>query len=482
MFKWNLKTKLMGMCLAVAVMGAASGAVGYYFLDVVSAKYNVIVTNDLPQIRVLGDLKGSFRELRIQIRSIAFIGTTPADVDFYVKLALQELNNVEKEMEAYKKADPSVISRQSFRDLETSWSDFKAFGTILIEKSKNYEAHKTEITELIRDVCPKKADAFYKALSAETSNYLASIDTSVTGAVKSEGTSKTWTISFLLTAIGMSLVFAYFFATRLVSLISEIANRLANDSNEVRKATSVLVEVSQSVSEGASEAAARIEESSAAVHQVAAMVKINTDKAKSASIVAEQSLQAADRGEKSVSSLIESMNKFSESSRKMSEIIDIIDDIAFQTNLLALNASVEAARAGDAGKGFAVVAEAVRSLAGRSATSAREISSLIQHSLSLVEEGSRRADESKSSLTELVKTINNVNTFNHEISQGSEEQNVGVSQIGVAMTSLDSTTQKNAQASVKVSATADDLMSKSRGVEESIRNLRSIIGHNKHAA
>ncbi|MNS95591.1 Methyl-accepting chemotaxis protein III [compost metagenome] len=143
---------------------------------------------------------------------------------------------------------------------------------------------------------------------------------------------------------------------------------------------------------------------------------------------------------------------------------------------------MEAARAGDAGRGFAVVAEAVRSLAGRSATSAKEISQLIKHSLELVAEGGRRADESKSALTELIKSIKGVSVVNQEISTGSEEQSVGVSQIGLAITSLDTTTQKNAQASIRVASTADELKIKSQSVEEAVEDLRAIIGSQQRAS
>jgi methyl-accepting chemotaxis protein len=482
MKKISLKAKLMGICLSVTLLGAIGGAIGFYFLNIVSGKYNSIVTSDLPQIELLGDLRGSFRELRIQIRSIAFMGTSEADVKQYVTAALVELGNVDQEFATFQKNDPQATSRESFRRLDKSWQDFKSFGAVLVEKSKNYEANKEEITHLIREVCPVKAEIFYKALAEESDLYMSNVGVSVKGAMSSEANAKNLTLMVSSLAILVSLCLAYFFANHLVGLIGDIATRLTSNTNEVKNATMVLVEASQVVSEGSTQAAAMIEESSAAIHEVTSMVKQNSDKAKTASSVSQQSLTAADRGERSVGSLIESMTRFSESSHKMSEIISIIDDIAFQTNLLALNASVEAARAGDSGRGFAVVAEAVRSLAGRSANSAKEISDLIKHSLALVAEGGRRADESKSSLTELIKSINSVSVVNHEISTGSQEQSVGVSQIGLAITSLDATTQKNAQASIRVAATADELKVKSQGVEEAVEDLRAIIGRQRKAS
>ncbi|MNL17150.1 Methyl-accepting chemotaxis protein II [compost metagenome] len=327
-----------------------------------------------------------------------------------------------------------------------------------------------------------KAEAFYKALAEESELYITNVGTSVKGAVTSEARAKSLTFLVSSLAVLVSLCLAYFFANGLVRLMGDIASRLTSNTDEVKQATVVLVEASQIVSEGSTQAAAMIEESSAAIHEVTSMVKQNSEKAKTASQVSQASLTAADRGERSVTSLIESMTQFSNSSRKMSEIVDIIDDIAFQTNLLALNASVEAARAGDAGRGFAVVAEAVRSLAGRSATSAKEISQLIKHSLELVAEGGRRADESKSALTELIKSIKGVSVVNQEISTGSEEQSVGVSQIGLAITSLDTTTQKNAQASIRVASTADELKIKSQSVEEAVEDLRAIIGSQRRAS
>lgn len=151
------------------------------------------------------------------------------------------------------------------------------------------------------------------------------------------------------------------------------------------------------------------------------------------------------------------MSEISQSSKKIEEIISVIDDIAFQTNLLALNAAVEAARAGEQGKGFAVVAEAVRALAQRSASSAKDISSLIKDSVSQVDRGSKIADSSGEVLSNIVSSIKKVSDLNNEIAAASSEQTTGIQQISKAMNQLDQASQSNAASAEEIAATSGEI-------------------------
>jgi methyl-accepting chemotaxis protein len=158
-----------------------------------------------------------------------------------------------------------------------------------------------------------------------------------------------------------------------------------------------------------------------------------------------------------VGQVVETMKGINESSRKISDIISVIDGIAFQTNILALNAAVEAARAGEQGRGFAVVASEVRSLAGRSAEAAKEIKQLINASVERVEHGTTLVDQAGATMTEVVSSIQRVTTIMGEISVASREQASGVAQVGEAVTQMDQTTQQNAALVEEMAAAATGL-------------------------
>ena len=246
-------------------------------------------------------------------------------------------------------------------------------------------------------------------------------------------------------------------AVRITKTVGSIADRLTTASNQVASSVEQLNEAGNSLSQSSTEAAASLEETVAALEEMTSMVQMNSDNAKQAAALSASSRESAEQGEKEIHNLITSMTQISESSKKIEEIIHVIDDIAFQTNLLALNAAVEAARAGEQGKGFAVVAEAVRTLAQRSAASAKDISSLIKDSVSQIEEGSATADKSGTALSNIVNSIKKVADLNNEIAAASAEQTTGIQQIGKAMNQLDQASQSNAASAEEIAATSGEI-------------------------
>jgi methyl-accepting chemotaxis protein len=178
------------------------------------------------------------------------------------------------------------------------------------------------------------------------------------------------------------------------------------------------------------------------------------------------------QGGEVVTQVVGTMKGINEASRKISDIISVIDGIAFQTNILALNAAVEAARAGEQGRGFAVVASEVRSLAGRSAQAAKEIKTLIDDSVSRVEQGSMLVDEAGVTMTEVVNAIKRVTDIMGEISAASTEQSQGVSQVGEAVTQMDQTTQQNAALVEEMAAAAGSLKSQAQELVNTVAVFR----------
>ena len=193
------------------------------------------------------------------------------------------------------------------------------------------------------------------------------------------------------------------------------------------------------------------------MHEITATVKQNADNAQAASQLAAVARDAADKGGAVMGNVVTAMSQIEGSAGKISDIVGLIDEIAFQTNLLALNASVEAARAGEAGKGFAVVAQEVRALAQRSANASKDIKALITASNGQVREGGKLVSQAGESLTEIVSAVKKVTDIVSEIAAASREQATGLEQVNTAVGSMDEMTQRNGALVEETSASAQAL-------------------------
>ena len=257
---------------------------------------------------------------------------------------------------------------------------------------------------------------------------------------------------------------------QLTLLISKIQVATA----EVQASAENISKGNNSLSARVEQQAASLEETAASMEEMTATVKQNTDNARQANELARMAREHAEHGGSVVNEAIAAMGVINESSKKIADIISVIDEIAFQTNLLALNAAVEAARAGEQGRGFAVVASEVRSLAGRSATAAKEIKSLIQDSVGKVANGSRLVEHSGATLVEIIASVKKVTAIVGEISAASVEQNAGIEQVGRAIIQMDEATQQNA-------ALVEEAAAASEAIVQQIRDLNDSVGYSKHS-
>jgi len=254
----------------------------------------------------------------------------------------------------------------------------------------------------------------------------------------------------------------------MVSVISEIkqaAREVTNASAEISTSTTDL-------SQRTEEQAASLEETSASMEEIASTVKKNAENAQQANQSASTTRDVADRGGQVVAKAVDAMARIEESSRKISDIIGVIDEIARQTNLLALNAAVEAARAGEAGRGFAVVASEVRSLAQRSSQAAKDIKDLITNSNGQVKDGVELVNRAGAALTEIVDSIKKVAGIVSDIAAASAEQATGLDQINKALAQMDEVTQQNSALVEENAATAKTLEQQAKEMDERVTSFR----------
>ena len=253
-------------------------------------------------------------------------------------------------------------------------------------------------------------------------------------------------------------------AGSVLSALSDMQSHLAGIVAQVRSSSESIATGSAQIATGnadlsqrTEEQASKLQQTAASMEEISGTVRGNAETAQEARVLAGQAAGAATRGGEVMGHLVGTMKDISQASGKISEIIGVIDGIAFQTNILALNAAVEAARAGEQGRGFAVVAGEVRTLAQRSAEAAREIKSLIQASVEKVQQGEVQADEAGHSIQDIVQQVQRVNQMISEISHASEQQSTGISQVGDAITQLDQVTQQNAALVEESAAAAESL-------------------------
>jgi methyl-accepting chemotaxis protein len=250
----------------------------------------------------------------------------------------------------------------------------------------------------------------------------------------------------------------------LVELVGKV--RMGTDS--ITTASSEIAAGNSDLSQRTEEQASSLEETASSMEELAATVKQNADNARQANQLAAGASEVAVKGGAVVSQVVQTMSSINESSKKIVDIISVIDGIAFQTNILALNAAVEAARAGEQGRGFAVVATEVRTLAQRSATAAKEIKELIKDSVSKVEDGTRLVDEAGATMDEIVSAVKRVTDIMSEISAASQEQSAGIEQVNQAVTQMDEVTQQNAALVEEASAAAESMQEQAQALTQAV--------------
>ena len=254
--------------------------------------------------------------------------------------------------------------------------------------------------------------------------------------------------------------------------LSDLVGKVRMGTDEITTASGEIASGNSDLSQRTEEQASSLEETASSMEELTSTVKQNADNAHQANQLAAGASEVAMKGGSVVGQVVQTMSSINESSKKIVDIISVIDGIAFQTNILALNAAVEAARAGEQGRGFAVVATEVRTLAQRSAAAAKEIKELINDSVSKVDEGTRLVDEAGVTVDEIVTAVKRVTDIMSEISAASQEQSSGIELVNQAVTQMDEATQQNAALVEQAAAAAESMKDQAQALTHAVSTFK----------
>ncbi|SEP81421.1 methyl-accepting chemotaxis protein [Nitrosomonas ureae] len=250
--------------------------------------------------------------------------------------------------------------------------------------------------------------------------------------------------------------------------LTDLVSKVRTGTDQIATASGEIASGNSDLSQRTEEQASSLEETASSMEELTSTVKQNADNARQANQLAAGASEVAVKGGAVVGQVVQTMSAINESSKKIVDIISVIDGIAFQTNILALNAAVEAARAGEQGRGFAVVATEVRTLAQRSAAAAKEIKELISDSVAKVEDGTRLVDEAGATMDEIVTSVKRVTDIMSEISAASNEQSSGIEQVNQAVTQMDEVTQQNAALVEEAAAAAESMNDQAQALTQAV--------------
>jgi methyl-accepting chemotaxis protein len=470
---WTIGKRIIIGGATMLALFLAVGALGVNALrNVENTAASRLRDDAIPGIVTMSDIGEHTLAGHIQVL-LASGSTNPAERDQFIAEGAAQGELVSKAMEAYERAVVDPADRANFGQLTTLRAA--------------YLAARKDFVELIK--AGKKADAekflgekvgpAFKAYRDHTGTMLlwnqeaaktATLDVigQTHGAVISSSI-----VSAVSVLIGIAL--GWIIIRSVNQALRQTAAALEDSTSQVASAASQVSGSSQSLADGSSQQAASLEETSSSLEELSSMTKRNAASAATAKDLSGQTRAAADAGSADVNEMRAAMDAIKTSSAAIGNIIKTIDEIAFQTNILALNAAVEAARAGEAGMGFAVVAEEVRSLAQRSAASAKETAGKIEIAIQNGENGVVISQKVAQSLDVIVAKAREVDALIAEISTASNEQSQGLGQINLAVGQMDKVTQSNAANAEETAAAAAELNSQSGALRRSVAELRRLI-------
>ena len=513
---YNLKiaAKLMVSFGLVLLLTLVLGVSNILSMDKVNQASNDLAENWMPSVQAAMELRadmGDFRRWQLS----HLLTDDPAGMANYEKRLDETLAAMKTHGEHYRQLINSAEEKTLFEEYLRAWDGFMALhGKILALSRAN---SKQEARELITG-----PSAALLARLIEQSNQLVKLNAGGGAHASAEATAtfhraRLISIGLLAANIILGMALAMWVARvvarpleQAVALARDVADGdLTHDINactscetgalmqalqdmtlklralvsQVRHGTDTIATASSEIARGNQDLSARteeqassLEETASSMEQLTSTVKQNADNARQANQLAQSASGVAVRGGDVVGQVVDTMNAINDSSRRIVDIIGVIDGIAFQTNILALNAAVEAARAGEQGRGFAVVASEVRNLAQRSAAAAKDIKQLINDSVEKVETGSRLVDSAGATMQEVVAAITRVTDIVSEITAASQEQSQGIEQVNTAIVQMDQVTQQNAALVEEAAAAAESMQHQAAQLTEVVSVFKLLAG------
>jgi len=514
LYDLRIATKLIVSFSVVLILCTVLGVFSIVQLGRVNQTTTDIETNWLPSVQSLLNLKYNVSRIR-SLESQHILSADAEEMKALEQKLTAQLADLKKNSADYAKLISSPEEKQIYADFTKSW-----------------EGYAVEHEKLMKASADNKDEA-QKILHADSSRFNAELAKELDQLVKinadgAEAASKAGSALYassrlwIIGAIGLCIVLGFSLALWIARIVSQpliealrVAQTVAagdltshiiatshdetgqlmdalRDMNasllkivgQVRSGTDTIAMASSEIASGnldlssrTEEQAGSLEETASSMEELTSTVKHNTSNAREANNLAASASDVATRGGAVVSEVVSTMGSINESSKKIVDIISVIDGIAFQTNILALNAAVEAARAGEQGRGFAVVAAEVRTLAQRSAAAAKEIKALIGDSVEKVEAGSRLVNEAGSTMEEIVSSVKRVTHIIAEIANASIEQEAGINQINEAVTQMDTVTQQNAALVEQAAAAADSLQEQAKVLAEIVSVFKLDAAH-----
>ena len=502
MFK-HLKvgTRLLAGFLTITLLGAAVAAIGIFSMSRMNADTDRLYTRELLGIVHTKEANIHLIDIGRSLRNLILASGAQEQ-----KAALDSIEFLAKELNAsLDRARPLYFSergKRSFAAVDQVLRDYEAASRQAMKMVLDAESgDRQAVLDYLRDVVVPRSDEVDKRLAAlieiKEENARLVADEAITTYTTSRSMMLVLVLASAIAGIGIGILITRSLMRQLggePDYASDIAGRIAEGDlsvdvalrpgdktsllfamkrmreslsqivGEVRTGTDAIASASRQIASGnldlsarTEEQASSLEETASSMEELTSTVKQNADNARQANGLASSASEVAERGGMVVSQVVDTMASINESSKKIVDIIGVIDGIAFQTNILALNAAVEAARAGEQGRGFAVVASEVRTLAQRSAAAAKEIKLLIDDSVGKVDAGARLVDQAGATMGEIVDSVRRVTDIMGEISSASVEQTSGIEQINMAVSQMDQVTQQNASLVEEAAAAAESL-------------------------